>query len=568
MLTVTSISVSDNRWHRVFLQLRDNYAILRVDGRSTQRQKSPGPARSLHTGGIIYIGAKIIGVHGSTLESLIPAQGFVGCMKDLRYGFVVSDSKQTDLHIQEVKHYITPGINRGDLDLDPINIIDDEELEAENPYEKPAGELDQSVMNRHGRMPSLPLHSSDTDKFGSHLIWSRNISFSCERLHHVVEACRSQPCLNGGFCSEDRTGSPNGYRCECPSRFHGLSCEIDLDPCGSSPCLNGGKCVPTAPAGTPGSGISFSPSLVATGDWQDPQFFCHCPEGTFGSRCERGRWCKSTDGSSGVSSSYYGSISSGESEICKHHGECEDGPSGPICWCTGGYTGATCQLDINECERGDACGPGSTCVNFQGGFRCLCPANATGMRCNRVLATPSIVVSDYQELIFVFLVISFIIIIIILFIFVRRCFIARERNARNSNAIPLSSSQIKDKDNRIPIGRDNREQHQQLLRNRDSKISNLEAAVRPVSATSDIFADQRTGGDGVRSPLETIKSYGSVGDELEKQQSFINNLMKGTGGNNKEKQQHLGGSAGWDANRDDFSKVQNCKLIFFMYTLI
>lgn len=563
MLTVTSISVSDNRWHRVFLQLRDNYAILRVDGRSTQRQKSAGPARSLHTGGIIYIGAKIIGVHGSTLESLIPAQGFVGCMKDLRYGFVVSDSKSTDLHIQEVKHYITPGINRGgiDLDLDSINIIEDEEMEAEQ-FEPGTTGLDQldnhqqSQNNRHGRMPSLPLHSSDTDKFGSHLIWSRNISFSCERLLHVVEACRSQPCLNGGSCSEDRTGSPNGYRCECPSRFHGLSCEIDLDPCGSSPCLNGGKCVPTAPAGTPGSGISFSPSLVATGDWQDPQFFCHCPEGTYGSRCERGRWCKSQDGGS---AGYYGGGGlmggSGEGDVCQHHGECEDGPSGPICWCTAGYTGATCQLDINECERGDACGPGSTCVNFQGGFRCLCPANATGMRCNRILATPSIVVSDYQDLIFVLLALCLFIILIIAFIFTRRCFIARGRNS-NSNSIPLSSSQIKEKDNRIPSGRDNREQ-QQLLRNRDSKISNLE--VRPVSATSDIFTDQR-GGD-VRSPLDPIKSYGSVGDELEKQPSFINNLMKGTG-IMKEKQQHLGGSAGWDANRDDFSKVQNCKTFF------
>jgi hypothetical protein len=194
-------------------------------------------------------------------------------------------------------------------------------------------------------------------KVVSHLIWSRNISFSCERILHVVEACRSQPCLNGGACSEDRIGSANGYRCDCPSRFHGMNCEIDLDPCGSTPCMNGGTCIPTAPAGASGIGISFSPSLVAGREWLEPQFFCQCPVGTTGSRCERGRWCKNSEslvsGGHGLGSSsyiggdYIGSVvPEGESEICKHQGECEDGPSGPICWCTGGYTGATCQLDI------------------------------------------------------------------------------------------------------------------------------------------------------------------------------------------------------------------------------
>ncbi len=117
-----------------------------------------------------------------------------------------------------------------------------------------------------------------------------------------------------------------------------------------------------APSGSSGSGgVSFSPSLVSGpssgggGEWLDPQFFCSCPSGTFGSRCEKGRWCKTSEGggSSISSSSDYLRISqqnsesnSGDGEVCKHHGECEDGPSGPICWCSGGYTGATCQLDI------------------------------------------------------------------------------------------------------------------------------------------------------------------------------------------------------------------------------
>jgi hypothetical protein len=183
VLTVTSTSVSDNRWHRVLLHLRDNHAILRVDERSTQRQRSPGPARSLHTGGIIYIGAKIIGLHGSTLESLIPAQGFIGCMKDLRYGYVIAEKSSpggtagaTDLHIQEVKHYITPGINRIETDLEG-GIIDDEEIEEA--YERQETEGGSSAKNseKGGRMAPLPLHSSDSDRLGEILACSDDHPF-------------------------------------------------------------------------------------------------------------------------------------------------------------------------------------------------------------------------------------------------------------------------------------------------------------------------------------------------------------------------------------------------------
>lgn len=99
-------------------------------------------------------------------------------------------------------------------------------------------------------------------------------------------------------------------------------------------------------------------SSGAGGEWlSEPQFLCLCPPGTFGSRCERGRWCKNSEmgGTDSLSTADLVRLSSdsgvgggddGREEVCKHHGECEDGPSGPICWCAGGYTGATCQLDI------------------------------------------------------------------------------------------------------------------------------------------------------------------------------------------------------------------------------
>ena len=154
-----------------------------------------------------------------------------------------------------------------------------------------------------------------------------------------------------------------------------------------------------------------------------------------------------------------------------------------------------------------------------------------------MLTTPSIVASDYQELVLIVVGVFLLLMLLVVFIFVRRCCIARERNSA-SRAIPLATSFMKDKDNCIASGRDNREQ--QALRKRDSKISNLE--VRPVSASSDLFSD-------LRSPLDQIKSYGSAGDDLEKP-TFINNLVKETTERRRV-------PAGWENNRDEYAKVQN-----------
>jgi hypothetical protein len=155
-----------------------------------------------------------------------------------------------------------------------------------------------------------------------------------------------------------------------------------------------------------------------------------------------------------------------------------------------------------------------------------------------VLVTPSIVVSDYQDLIIIVVSVAFLcIVLLILLVMRRRCCPGGDRNS-GSNAIPLTSSHLKDnKDNRLPTGRDNREQ-QQLLRNRDSKISNLEA--RPMSATEDIFIS-------------------SGADELESKPTYIiNNLMKDTVPM-KDKATTACTGPGWHSNLDDYSKVQNCK---------
>lgn len=43
-----------------------------------------------------------------------------------------------------------------------------------------------------------------------------------------INECRSNPCQNGGTCSEP---FPNLYVCQCPPNFEGPQCLQAIDPC-------------------------------------------------------------------------------------------------------------------------------------------------------------------------------------------------------------------------------------------------------------------------------------------------------------------------------------------------
>jgi len=153
--------------------------------------------------------------------------------------------------------------------------------------------------------------------------------------------------------------------------------------------------------------------------------------------------------------------------------------------------------------------------------------------------TPSIVVSDYRDLIIIVVAVAFLCIVLLILLVVHRRCCRRGRNA-GASAIPLTSSHLKDsKDNRLPPN--NSREQEQLLRNRDSKISNLE--VRPVSATSDIFISA------------------GAGDDIESKPTYINNLMKESVPMKDKATTATVGPPPWASNLDDYSKVQNCKYI-------
>nr|XP_026692168.1 fibropellin-3-like [Ciona intestinalis] len=56
-----------------------------------------------------------------------------------------------------------------------------------------------------------------------------------------IKECDSDPCQNGGTCSDDK--SPNHYACECPRQWDGTNCEEERgSPCEPNPCQYGGTC--------------------------------------------------------------------------------------------------------------------------------------------------------------------------------------------------------------------------------------------------------------------------------------------------------------------------------------
>jgi len=51
------------------------------------------------------------------------------------------------------------------------------------------------------------------------------------------------------------------------------------------------------------------------------------------------------------------------------------------CACAEGYTGPSCEDDLDECSSDSACLHGATCLNTVGSYACICPGDYAGRRC-------------------------------------------------------------------------------------------------------------------------------------------------------------------------------------------
>lgn len=334
---------------------------------------------------------------------------------------------------------------------------------------------------------SVPLHTSG-DNSVAVLKRFANVEFSCDTNFVLTPPgpCGSQPCMNGGTCRE----KANEYECHCHSRFTGLLCELDTDPCASAPCLYGGKC-----------------KAVIGG-----AFVCECARQLSGRRCEYGRFCTPNP--------------------CKHGGVCEEGDKGPLCKCRS-FAGELCEFDLNECES-SPCQNGGTCINEIGSFHCICPPNTTGIYCGNSLYSSSfastILNITKQELIIIGIALCGVLFIIIITVVIcRKC---HKRKSRRQHMIHNETH----KDH---IVLNSARPTEMAEFKRGSKLSNLEVnqrevpicQPRPVSYTPSSQLDPPYNCNPVilYNNLDTLRSYGSAGDELENVPlDYVKNLNRNT----------------------------------------
>lgn len=161
--------------------------------------------------------------------------------------------------------------------------------------------------------------------------------------------CRSNPCQNGGTC----TDLYDSFLCKCPKNWEGLTCSQDVNECANFAgtdlgCQNGATCM-----NSPGSY-----SCLCVGNWLG----LHC-------------------------TSLKANCLTSASDLCGH-GNCVQTNQGVgyncICdqgWKTDGVNPG-CSVDVNECTESKphcSVNPAVECINFPGSFACgACPIGYKG----------------------------------------------------------------------------------------------------------------------------------------------------------------------------------------------
>ncbi|XP_063750705.1 sushi, von Willebrand factor type A, EGF and pentraxin domain-containing protein 1 isoform X1 [Eleginops maclovinus] len=76
---------------------------------------------------------------------------------------------------------------------------------------------------------------------------------------------------------------------------------------------------------------------------------------------------------------------------CQNKGTCEEVGAGYVCTCMAGFTGAKCEIDIDECDS-TPCQNGGLCKDGMGDFQCQCKQGYLGFLCeaevNECLSSP------------------------------------------------------------------------------------------------------------------------------------------------------------------------------------
>lgn len=160
--------------------------------------------------------------------------------------------------------------------------------------------------------------------------------FSGTNCEITINECDSNPCKNGGSCSD----LVNDFTCTCPQGFYGKTCDVSAMTCADEPCFNGGTCMETA-----------------TGSYS-----CRCLPGYMGSNCEK-------------------KIDRCSSDPCANGAHCLDLGHSLSCRCRPGFRGPRCEINIDECAR-HPCRNAGTCIDGINDYTCKCTLGFSGKDCS------------------------------------------------------------------------------------------------------------------------------------------------------------------------------------------
>lgn len=186
--------------------------------------------------------------------------------------------------------------------------------------------------------------------------------------------CAAAPCANGGTCVDGVAG----FTCDCSTApgWGGELCTTNIDDCSGNPCLNGGACVDKTDGFT----------CDCTGTGFDGTYCDHNIDDCAGAPCKHG---SCADGVKGYKCSCEQGWEGTNCDVdhndcapnpCLNKGVCTDKLAGFSCNCAAtGYTGITCQTDIDECKTNNGgCSLNADCKNTPGSWKCGCKAGFAG----------------------------------------------------------------------------------------------------------------------------------------------------------------------------------------------